>query len=107
MCFLLVHWRKLQKVHLSFKMHRRTSTAAPCFMSLCATHLFDEVSGIDCQVRRQVEFTLQDLIDGLLPVFRRERRLKTEYGSQSAVTNKTLKLLVNRFCGHRSHSIPA
>lgn len=44
---------------------------------LCVTHLFDEVLGIDCQVRREAEFALQDLIDGLLPVLGCERRLET------------------------------
>lgn len=49
-------------------------------------HLFDEVAGIDGQVRGQIEFTLQDLIDGLLPVFSRKWRLVENHKGQGAFT---------------------
>lgn len=36
---------------------------------------FEKVSGFLCEVGRQVEFTLEDLVDGLFAVFSGERRL--------------------------------
>lgn len=39
-------------------------------------YLLDEVPSIDGEVRGQIEFTFQDLIDGLLPVFGCEWRLE-------------------------------
>ena len=68
---------------------------------MCVTHLLDEVSGIDGQVGGQVEFTLQDLIDGLLPVFSSERRLVENHRKE------LLKLLVSLICYYGSKSITA
>lgn len=55
-------------------------------MSLLLQYLLDEVSGIDGQVWGQIEFALQDLINGLLPVFSCEWRLVDNHRRESAVT---------------------
>lgn len=56
-------------------------------------YLLDEVPGIDGQVWGQIEFTLQDLINGLLPVFSCEWRLVENRRRESVVT----KLLTSCF----------
>ena len=50
---------------------------------MCLHYLFDEVPGVDGQVRGQIEFTLQYLINGLLPVFSCERRLEEKHRRDS------------------------
>lgn len=67
-----LRWILLQELQ---RRNTRVSGAVRRCSMLQRRHLFDEVSGVDGQVRRQVEFTLQDLIDGLLPVLSCEWRL--------------------------------
>lgn len=40
-----------------------------------ASYPLQQIPGFLCEVGRQAEFTLQDLVDGLFPVFAGERRL--------------------------------
>ena len=54
---------------------------------VCVTDLLDEVPGINGQVWGQTEFTLQDLINGLLSVFSCEWRL-VENQRRKSVINK-------------------
>lgn len=49
-------------------------------------YLLDEVPGIDGQVWGQIEFTLQDLINGLLLVFSCEWRLVENQRRETVVT---------------------
>lgn len=72
-------------------------------------YLLDEVPGIDGEIRGQVEFTFQDLIDGLLPVFGCEWRLEEKKkrvrtggcnlstGIQSHHSLEKEKLLIHHF----------
>lgn len=40
-----------------------------------ASYPLQQIPGFLCEVGRQAEFALQDLVDGLFPVFAGERRL--------------------------------
>lgn len=54
------------------------------------TYPLQEVSGFLCEVGGQVEFTLQDLVDGLFAVFPSERWLQRGNRSHQALHHGTL-----------------
>lgn len=52
-----------------------------------ALYPFEEISSFLCEVGRQTELTLQDLVDGLFPVFTGERWLQRGKGVTQNVPN--------------------
>lgn len=57
----------------------------------CMQYLLDKVPGIDGKVWGQVEFTFQDLINGLLPVFSCEWRLVENHRRESGWLVKEIR----------------
>lgn len=54
------------------------------------THLFQEVPGFLCEVRRKAEFAFQDFVNRLFSVFTSERRLGKQRRKLSLVSSKSM-----------------